>query len=1046
MSLDEVKSTMSVDEAMRVTATFVGGSFVPPPRTIEDITAILDQQKQDIGIAETARAKADQEAPPIQDAAVLARFYFDRAAAAAEIGRVRQEIADLTTALRHAPRGEILWPVDPNRARDGVAFIDPYAPILSKLSDAELGGGNFSRALDALRTAIASVDPKNRRGDLLYYTSRLAMLAASSGDLRTAEAALAETESLYAETPRWRNYPFPKWLDVYHKASVAQAQAAVLVAKGRQGPAEALYRRMIAVLTAEPAYSRGLWPNALQVAMASTLIAQGRLLEAESAARKAVLIALAQRGRYARYTAWVLQTLVRVILEQGRYAEAETLARAVVDIYEKNGSAPESLQFAEARAQLADALALQGRFTEALSEYERIRAALVGDPEQGRRFLEGRLSYGTVLLRNGRPEEALRVFGIALERNRRLLGDRDRHIAGVRAYMAQAYAAKGDRARALAEFRAAVPTWLSRATDGDDENATRRAEDERVVLVLADYLGLLADIHGSSLEHEAGIDAAAEAFRFAEVVRGRSVERALGASAARAAAHTPALADLIRREQDVTKQLAAIQGLLRNMLSAPSDQQDPTVVEHLRTRFETLRSARQTLAQQIAREFPTHAQLVNPPPATIDQVRASLRPGEALIATAVLRDRTLVWAIPAGGSVAFAVVPLDPKAVEVAVAKLRAALDPGATTLGEIPAFDVATAHELYEALLVPVAAGWRQAASLLIVPHGSLAQIPFTLLVTKPMVLGPERGALFARYREIAWLVRTHAVTVLPSVGALGTLRRLPPLDPSRRPFVGFGDAYFSEEQALGARDRPAATADGAVTMSARGGPLALRNLKVEGRNSMRLAMLPRLPDTRDEILSIAQAMNADIGRDVFLGAAANETSVKETNLAAYRVIAFATHGLTPGDLDGLTQPALALSAPEVAKIEGDGLLTMEEILALRLNADWVVLSACNTASGRGAGSEAISGLGRAFFYAGARALLVSNWPVETTSARALTTDLFRRQAADPRLTRAKTLQQTMNAMIDDGVMKDPATERVVVSYAHPIFWAPFTLVGDGG
>ena len=172
----------------------------------------------------------------------------------------------------------------------------------------------------------------------------------------------------------------------------------------------------------------------------------------------------------------------------------------------------------------------------------------------------------------------------------------------------------------------------------------------------------------------------------------------------------------------------------------------------------------------------------------------------------------------------------------------------------------------------------------------------------------------------------------------------------------------------------------------------------------------------------------------------------MKTLDLARYRIIAFATHGLVVGDLDGLTQPALALTAPEVAQVEGDGLLTLEEILALRLDADWVVLSACNTASGNGAGSEAISGLGRAFFYAGARSLLVSNWPVETTSARTLTTELFKRQQGEPRLTRAKALQQTMNALIDDGALVDPQTNRVIFSYAHPIFWAPFTLVGDGG
>ena len=157
-----------------------------------------------------------------------------------------------------------------------------------------------------------------------------------------------------------------------------------------------------------------------------------------------------------------------------------------------------------------------------------------------------------------------------------------------------------------------------------------------------------------------------------------------------------------------------------------------------------------------------------------------------------------------------------------------------------------------------------------------------------------------------------------------------------------------------------------------------------------------------------------------------------------------FATHGLIPGDLNGLSQPALALSAPNVADVDGDGLLTMDEILELKLDADWVVLSACNTAAGDGAGAEAVSGLGRAFFYAGTRALLVSNWPVETTSARLLTTDLFARQAADPALPRAVAMQQAMLGLIDGPGVEEGG--KTVFSYAHPIFWAPFSVVGDGG
>jgi CHAT domain-containing protein len=158
-----------------------------------------------------------------------------------------------------------------------------------------------------------------------------------------------------------------------------------------------------------------------------------------------------------------------------------------------------------------------------------------------------------------------------------------------------------------------------------------------------------------------------------------------------------------------------------------------------------------------------------------------------------------------------------------------------------------------------------------------------------------------------------------------------------------------------------------------------------------------------------------------------------------------FATHGLVPGDLDGLTQPALALSNPQVTgESDADGLLTMEEIFGLKLNADWVVLSACNTASGVGEGSEAVSGLGRAFFYAGARALLVSNWPVETVSAKLLTTELFRRQAADAKLARAEALRQAMLRVMDEeSAIGDDG--KPLYSYAHPMFWAPFSLVGDG-
>ncbi len=453
--------------------------------------------------------------------------------------------------------------------------------------------------------------------------------------------------------------------------------------------------------------------------------------------------------------------------------------------------------------------------------------------------------------------------------------------------------------------------------------------------------------------------------------------------------------------------------------------------------------------KEIETRFPDYAELIEPKPATIEAARAVLRPGEALIATYVGEQRTYVWAIPHRGEVSFAAADMGREELEDTVEWLRSALEPNAMTLGDIPDFDLAVAHALYKQLLEPVKAGWRDADSLLVVAHGALGYLPLSLLPTGPAKLAPEEGALFANYRDVPWLVRTHAVTVLPSVASLKTLRGLPPGPAGRKAFAGFGDPYFSRAQAAEAA-RPKKVEVAALTsrgLRTRGLPVRLRAAPAtQALDNADLARLPRLPDTADEIRSIAVALKADLTKDVFLGDRANEGAVKTLDLSGYKVLAFATHGLVPGDLNGLLQPALALSAPEVAGGEEDGLLTMSEILSLKLNADWVVLSACNTGSGQGAGAEAVSGLGRAFFYAGTRALLVSNWPVETTSAKALTTDLVRRQAGDSTLARAEALRQAMAGLFDGAGRVDPKSGEIVFSYAHPIFWAPFSLIGDGG
>ena len=193
-------------------------------------------------------------------------------------------------------------------------------------------------------------------------------------------------------------------------------------------------------------------------------------------------------------------------------------------------------------------------------------------------------------------------------------------------------------------------------------------------------------------------------------------------------------------------------------------------------------------------------------------------------------------------------------------------------------------------------------------------------------------------------------------------------------------------------------------------------------------------LPETAAELATMARVLGADIDR-LFLGARATETLVKSGILADTRVVAFATHGLVAGELKGLAEPALVLTPPAEGNETDDGLLTASEVAALDLNAEWVILSACNTAAADGApNADALSGLTKAFFYAGSRTLLVSHWPVDSEASVRLTTRMLSEREKNPGVGRAEALRRSMlNLMDDDG-------------YNHPIFWAPFVVVGEGG
>jgi CHAT domain-containing protein len=425
----------------------------------------------------------------------------------------------------------------------------------------------------------------------------------------------------------------------------------------------------------------------------------------------------------------------------------------------------------------------------------------------------------------------------------------------------------------------------------------------------------------------------------------------------------------------------------------------------------------------IVSAFPSYAALSDPKPLSIGETQALLKPDEALVAILVGSDKSFLWVVTRERT-GWAQLELGGEALAREVTALRMGLDPLAqqdaegttgSLAGIVQGFDLARAHALYKRTLGALESVFADKEHLIIVPTGPLTSLPLQVLITKPPAdTGPEA------LRNAAWLIREHALSVLPSVPSLSALRKLPGDRSALRPFFGVGDPILqgpdpAERQRSGPRRAAASPAR------------FYRNGLADIRAVRELAPLP---ETADELRAIAKALGAPSDA-INLGKAASETRVKTAALSEYRIIEFATHALVAGDLSGLAEPALVLSPPDVPTDADDGLLTASEIATLKLNADWVVLSACNTAAGNAEGAEALSGLARAFFYAGARALLVSHWAVYSTAATELTTKTFEAMTSTPHLGRAEALRRSMLALIQDG--------------KPPGYWAPFVVVGEG-
>jgi CHAT domain-containing protein len=1008
-------------------------ALVAPPRTISDITAILEQQKPDPAEVAKQTATAEASVPPGTKGAELADFYYKRAQAKALLGR-SDAVDDAELAVSTAT------------GADYKNLGSRYEQLLTRL----LRDAGQNKRANALINKQMAAFANQSKGKLFGLNYSQVVALTKSGDINAAEPYAARNRSLLPEAQRWPVFPI---YGMAWQALVEDGNARLEEAHGRFAQAELAYHKASILYTnslktfaqwesrpAEGEMERHAdWALALE---GRTKVKQGRVGEGEADVRRALLSRLSKSGKFHADTAGILAVLVYVIQEQGRYQEAEQLQRQVISIYQGLGYGTDSTQMVNSQLFLAQILNLKGQYDAASKLYDQVDVWTAKWEPSRREAVSGGLARVASMLAQGNNDNAVEIAQRTYERERQRSGDKSLNTALSRGFHAIALAKKGNASEALQAFKASLPVLLSVSGAGDDDSGTTAAAREgRIRFVIEGYLRLLSRnptiVPANVLE---------ETFGLADVLRGQSVQRALQASSVRSAAKDPLLAQLVRDSQDTDKKIGAAVGALNNLLTLPASERDEKAVAATEAEIARLQAVRAQSLKDVAKKFPSYGDLVNPPLPTPADLQKQLTDDEALISFYFGRFDSYVWVLRKDGPVRFARIDIKLGDINARVNKLREALEPNAAMISDIPPFDLDLAHELYALLLKPAEADWKPAKNLIVVTNGALGLLPLSLLASEPAKIDPNDDPLFSSYRKVPWLARTHAVTLVPSISAMITLRKLPLGTASRQQLIGFGDPLFSKEQADQAAkdDEPMQVAS--TDNITRGLPLKRRSTpKIDGVDSVQLAQLPRLPDTAEELKSIALALQADPAKVLNLGKDANEKNVKTINLSKFKIIAFATHGLVPGELDGLTQPALALTAPEVADTDGDGLLTMEEILALKLDADWVVLSACNTGAGAVAGAEAASGLGRAFFYAGTRALLLTNWSVHSQSARELITDLFKRQADDPTLSRGEALRQAMMALADGPgfVGADGKTE---FTYAHPLFWAPYSVIGDGG
>lgn len=736
--------------------------------------------------------------------------------------------------------------------------------------------------------------------------------------------------------------------------------------------------------------------------MGQLFFQEERYEEGRSLLERALAIDERLKGLHHPELSVPLQNLGLIYVEQQEFDKAASSFRRAAEVA-NNTTAKGRAALAMGKLEIK-----RGNPEAAQREYQRslqLFGQAFGETSLG---CEALVALGKIALAAGRYGEAERYAGQCLERVKSTDVESEFNIANSYQLLAGTSEKRGDLADAIEHSRKSL------------EIRKRLIEFTSTTTLdgVGQHLRLLEEQDRSATGHTERLSA--EAFEAAQLPLRSTTAAALQLMGQRAAAGSPELAALVRRKQDLQGEVSALTKQTSDVLARPEAERNATLVAQKREALASKAAELDRVKGRITAVAPSFTELTSAVIVSADEVRHLLAGNEALVFWLLNDDVSYVFAATRE-RIVWKNIPLTASAAGAKVTNFRKGLD-----IDGPDVFDLNLAHELYRDLFRPVEATIKDKQHLILVQSSVLSALPMHLLLTEPPSSLPASRGDVSAYKAATWLMKRSATSVLPSVSGLKMLRGVTQRSPAARTMVGFGDPVFGTGQPSTSR------------VASRSVSLPYTSFwKGVGVDKSKLATtLPRLADTADELNTIADTLSVSRA-DIHLRNDATEKLVKTLDLSEFRIVYFATHGLVAGDVKGLAEPSLALTIPQQPTELDDGLLTSSEVAQLKLNADWVVLSACNTIAGDKPGAEALSGLTRSFLYAGARALLVSHWPVESAATTRLTTTAFNLLKDDPSLGRASAMRAAMLRFLEK-----PTTAEAV----HPGYWGPFVVVGEGG